>query len=494
MYHISDLKKYVRCPRLYLNDRNAPKKEYQPFVRLDEAVTDLAAIKLGVTEHFLGNRGDSPELALDALQHYDWLVKARFEYRQLRIKVPFLHRNGDGWDLYFLFTGLNPHADDIQFYCDTVWVLENNDIIIKNISVIHLNGSYVRKGELDPHQLFVVSDYFYNSKNNPTVNIRNAIYNRMKDLSDILDEMDECTEETVGRPIRTNRCSARQKCTYYEQCFPDEKEEESNSIITLIASQHRYAMKNEGLLYLRDADISRIEGSKQQYAQIMADKSPNGRFVDRLALRSWMTSIEFPITFLDFEWERFAIPPYEGMKPYDVLPFEYSIHILEEDGTVRHIDYLSVHDDRRDMAESLIRDIPETGSVMAYNAAGAEVIRIREMADNFPDLAEKLLNINARMEDLQQPFENGVVYDVRMRGFWSLKVLMSMMDDPGYNSLDIRHGMDAVFQWRHLDYDETADEEERNRIIEELKAYCGMDSYAMTVVFKWLITLADEDV
>ena len=87
-------------------------------------------------------------------------------------------------------------------------------------------------------------------------------------------------------------------------------------------------------------------------------------------------------------------------------------------------------------------------------------------------------------KDLQLPFESGTVYDVRMRGQWSLKMIMSMMDDPGYHDLDIQQGMDAVFQWRYLDLD--GDIENKEEIIENLKAYCGMDSYAMTVVYEWL--------
>ena len=113
-------------------------------------------------------------------------------------------------------------------------------------------------------------------------------------------------------------------------------------------------------------------------------------------------------------------------------------------------------------------------------------MRIQEFAQLFPDLSKKLLSINERMEDLQLPFLSGTVYDTRMRGQWSLKSIMSMMDDPGYQSLDIRQGMDAVFQWRHLDYNDEVDQEEKNKIIEDLKKYCGMDSYAMTVVYNWL--------
>lgn len=490
MFHISDCKKYTRCPHLYLRELAAPKREFQPFVRLDEEITALAAEKLGVKNEFKGQKGDSPTLALEAMQQYDWLVKARFEYLQLRIKVPFLHRSGDKWDIYFLFVGLYPHPDDMQFYCDTVWVLQNLGINLNGFYMIHLNADYVRGSELDVNELFIITEYFYNHNNNPTVLIKDAIYDNLHDLRGMLKEMEVCDSVSLGKPVRTSRCATRQKCRYYEDCFPNEFREPDNSILTLISSQHKYAMKKEGRMELKNTDENRIEGFKQQYSQIMADKG-NGTYVDVMGLRSWLSYVHYPITFLDFEWERFAVPPYEGMKPYDVLPFEYSIHILHEDQTMTHKVYLSVHDDRKDMAENLIRDIPPEGSVVAYNAEGAEKIRIRELADTFPQYAPQLESMINRMEDLQIPFVTGTVYNIHMRGQWSLKSLMEFQDDEGYRNLDIRQGMDAVFQWRLLDYsDENTD---REKIINDLKAYCGMDSYAMVVVYKWLLELAEED-
>lgn len=491
MFHISDCKKYTRCPRLYFNDLKDDNREYHPFVRLDEKVTDLAIQKLQIKDYFLGSVGDPHEKAMDALNEYEWLVKARFEYRQLRVKVPFMHRTEDGWDIYFLFIGLFPHTTDLQFYNDTLWVLEGNHIPLHHYYFIHLNADYVREKELDPEELFVITDCFYNNRNNPTQSVQQVLDENKTDLTDLLNEMENSTEETLPSPVRTQKCTGKVKCTFYEKCFPHEKKEEDNSILTLIASAQKYMMKKEGRKYLKDSDPERIEGSRMQYAQIMADKQ-SGLFVDHMALHSWLSHIQYPIAFIDFEWERFAIPPYEGMKPYDVLPFEYALYIMQEDGTITHKVYLNIHDDRRDMAESLIRDIPEKGSVIAYNAEGAEMVRIQEFADLYPDLSDALCNINARMEDLQLPFISGIIYDTRMKGYWSLKTIMSMMDDPGYKDLDIRQGMDAVFQWRHLDYNETVNEEEKEKIVDDLKKYCGMDAYAMTVVYKWLLELDDN--
>ena len=489
MYHISDLKKFVRCPRAWYLDSISEHCPFQPFVRLDERITDLAMEKLGVTDAFIGEKGDDPRRAMDALSSYSWLVKARFEYHDLRIKVPFLHRNEDGWDLYFLYTGIYPHPEDPLFYCATLWVLENIGLTIRNIYIVHLDAEYVRGKQLDADKLFVISDSFYNGKNNTTTKIETHLRKHSRDFDALMERMNS-SEGEMMEPVRSQICTGRNRCSHYHTCFKDERKEADNSITHLFCSQHRYAMAKEGLDTLAKADPERIEGSRIQYAQIQADRN-GGLFADKAALKTWLSNITYPISFLDFEWERFAVPPYEGMKPYDVLPFEYALYILHEDGTMEHRIYLNVHDDRRNMAENLVRDIPKTGSVVAYNATGAESVRIREFAELYEDLADDLYAINARMEDLQIPFCTGTVYDVRMRGQWSLKVIMSMMNDASYTDLDINQGMEAVYQWRHLDYDDETPAQEKEKIIEDLKKYCGMDAYAMTVVYRWLVSISD---
>lgn len=488
-FHISDCKKYTRCPRLFMKDLYDVSERFRPFVRLDEEVTSLAAEKLGVKECFHGRKGDDPSLALDAMKDHDWLVKARFSYDGLRVKVPFLHRTEEGWDLYFLFIGLFPHADDMQFYCDMVWVLEKCGIRLARIRIIHLNASYIRGSSLDPCQLFVISDCLYNGRNHPTISLENAIRKKMHDLSPMLSDMRSCLSAELPEPRRTSRCTGRMKCRYYEECFSSWKEIPDNSILTLIAAAQKYDMEKEGIRYLRDADFSRIEGTRQQYAQIMADRL-GGLYVDHCGLKAWLNRISYPISFLDFEWERFAVPPYEGMHPYDVLPFEYSLHVMHEDGTVDHQVFLSVHDDRREMAESLVRSIPKEGSVIAYNAFCAEKIRLEELAAQFPQYRDDLLQISSRLEDLELPFVAGTVYDVRMAGQWSLKKIMSLMGDESYSDLDISQGMEAVYEWRHLDHDEHLENEQK--IAEDLRKYCSMDSYSMTVVYRWLKKIADE--
>ena len=133
MYHIADVKKYLKCPVLFYRSINNRNEEYKPYVRLDEALTLLACKKLGLSEYFLGQKNDDKSLALCALKNYEWLVKARFEYHNLRIKIPFLHKTNYGYDVYFVYCGNYCKDDDMQFYIQSIWVLKNNGIFINNV-------------------------------------------------------------------------------------------------------------------------------------------------------------------------------------------------------------------------------------------------------------------------------------------------------------------------------------------------------------------------
>ena len=145
-----------------------------------------------------------------------------------------------------------------------------------------------------------------------------------------------------------------------------------------------------------------------------------------------------------------------------------------------------------DIIRAFLRDAEDTDVLITYNGRSFDIPFLEKRMSRYPDLSEKLDAVNARMEDMQIPFITGAVYDVRMRGQWSLKVIMSMMNDASYQDLDINQGMEAVYQWRHLYYDDDTPEEEKEKIIENLRKYCGMDAYAMTVVYRWLLNICRE--
>ena len=284
-------------------------------------------------------------------------------------------------------------------------------------------------------------------------------------------------------------CRQNGLCKYYQNCFPDETELANDTILSLVSSANKHDMYDEGIIHLKDVDIDKIEGTRVQYAQIMASKN-NGVFVDYLALNEWLKRLEMrPISFIDFEWDRYFIPKYIGMRPMDVICFEFALYYIDEKGEMFHKTFVSTGDCRREFIDKLIEHLPDSGPIVAYNAKGAEALRIEELIKIYPEYTNELSDILKRLVDLSQPFVEGLIYDCRMQGNYSLKKLVDICSDYSYADLDIDDGLQAVFKWRSIDKNLALEPES---IIQDLERYCSLDAYGLFLVYKWLINILIE--
>ena len=118
------------------------------------------------------------------------------------------------------------------------------------------------------------------------------------------------------------------------------------------------------------------------------------------------------------------------------------------------------------------------------------MIRIRELAEQFPEYASLLNQILENFIDMSFPFIGGLVYDARMRGNYSVKSLLNVVSDYSYHDLAIHDGMDAVYEWRKIDRGEDVDQLYiENSLIE----YCSMDSYALYLIYCWLLDIINNN-
>ena len=86
-----------------------------------------------------------------------------------------------------------------------------------------------------------------------------------------------------------------------------------------------------------------ISISERQWLQIKKfQNSDNSIWMDRENLQSEMNSWTFPLHFIDFETTMVAIPFNARRKPYEGIAFQFSHHVVHEDGTVEHFgEYLN---------------------------------------------------------------------------------------------------------------------------------------------------------
>ncbi len=84
-------------------------------------------------------------------------------------------------------------------------------------------------------------------------------------------------------------------------------------------------------------EVHGLSRSDRQWLQIEKFKAnDNTCYIDVDNLKLEMAQWKYPLNFIDFETSAVAIPFTAGMRPYEQLAFQYSHHIVYEDGRVEH--------------------------------------------------------------------------------------------------------------------------------------------------------------
>jgi len=253
----------------------------------------------------------------------------------------------------------------------------------------------------------------------------------------------------------------------------------------------KFELYKNGIIEFKDTtdEIKLNKVQKLQVESILNKKT----FIDKEIINNFTDSLEYPISFFDFETFQNSIPRFNGQRPYMQIPFQYSLHIMDKKGQLTHTEYLGDEntDPRRELCERMINDLPETGSIMAYYMP-FEKSRIKEMATLFPDLSDQLTALLDRFVDLLVPFQNLGYYHPDFNGSFSIKSVLPALfpDDPqlNYKNLGIQNGSMAMdtFANLHLLKDKT----KRTGIRNDLLAYCHLDTLAMVRIVEKLQRLA----
>jgi len=202
--------------------------------------------------------------------------------------------------------------------------------------------------------------------------------------------------------------------------------------------------------------------------------------VDKNAIREFLDSLVYPLFYLDYETIFPPVPLFDDNRPYQQIPFQFSLHIQEKpDGESQHIDFLhtEISDPRPHFVKQLTTSLTGNGSILVYNKKFEAMIN-SELGSAFPQYADALKNINERMVDLLVPFRARYLYHPFMQGSVSLKsVLPAFVPELNYDDLEISDGGTASMLYMQC-LKNTVPEEQKNRIYKNLRDYCRLDTLA----------------
>jgi hypothetical protein len=198
---------------------------------------------------------------------------------------------------------------------------------------------------------------------------------------------------------------------------------------------------------------------------------------DPVKVREFLKKTWYPICFLDFETFASAIPRFDGTRPYQQVPFQYSMHRTDSEGKeAKHFEYLahSGLDPRKELAEKLLGEIPEGACVIVYNIAFEKRV-LKELGESLPTLRKRMNAVQEGMIDLMEPFKRRDIYHWKMNGSYSLKsVLPVLVPDMTYQGLEISDG--AMAAEAYFMMEEISDPAELAKLRQALLDYCEQDT------------------
>src|SRR6056297_2752591 len=199
-----------------------------------------------------------------------------------------------------------------------------------------------------------------------------------------------------------------------------------------------------------------------------------------------------PLYFLDFEAFQPALPQYPGTRPFEAIPFLYSVHQQDDEGKLTHRDYL--HADKTDprpaIARKLIEDLGDSGSIVVYS--GYERRMLNDLVRACPEHAAALQNLIDRLWDLL-PVVRNHYYDPEFHGSFSIKAVLPVLNEEmGWSDLEIADGMAAAMAYENAL--QLEDESVRAETFSQLKAYCCQDTLAMMQLYEALNEIAEKSI
>ena len=87
-------------------------------------------------------------------------------------------------------------------------------------------------------------------------------------------------------------------------------------------------------------DKDGLSNSQRQWLQcngIPNEDDLGGFYLDRNVFENHHQQWKYPLHMIDFETSTTALPFFEGMRPYESVAFQFSHHVIEKDGSVKHV-------------------------------------------------------------------------------------------------------------------------------------------------------------
>ncbi|MBT6069003.1 DUF2779 domain-containing protein [Candidatus Peregrinibacteria bacterium] len=349
---------------------------------------------------------------------------------------------------------------------------------VGKVNLVELNKEFRKNGEIDVRELIEFTDITEKVKE-----LEEEINEKIVHMKTLLDEEKEPLPCECLYKSRGNHCPA------FGYLYPDVPDYSVHDIVRIGSSKK----KLEGLVeggYIAFEDVPedfKLSPYQRNHVNVTQTK---GSIIHAKIIKKQLDDLVYPLYFLDYETCPTAVPIYDGCKPYQQVPFQYSLHVLEAPNVdLEHYEFLYTGELKHPMkalAESLMKVIGDMGSIIVWNDSFEGKCH-RDIAELMPEYEDVFLGYNKRFYDLMEIFQKNLYVHHDFKGSYSIKAVLPVLV-PGltYDNLNIRDGAMAMTAWKTMMFEMEGDAKGGEAIAEDLLRYCELDTLAMVRIFEVL--------
>lgn len=477
----------LQCPRRLWLYKKRP--ELKPEISASQQMIFTKGTNTGLLAQqlFPGGKDASPvdyfNYPAAIQQTYDWIgngesiiYEAAFQYDRVMAALDIMVNKKGKWYAYEVKASTEVKEQFILDAALQFYVITNAGLQLADISIIHLNKEYTRQGELELKKLFKI------------VSIKKEVLALQEDIKIwVAENKKTLLLKTEPKKDIGPHCSDPYECEFMDHCWshiPDV----SVFNLTRLTGDKKFDLYYKGAIEFYQLPAGYALTASQQL-QVKAF-SENYTHIEPENIKDWIKQLKYPLFFMDFETFMPGVPLYNNSRPYQQIPFQFSVHIQKmAGGALSHTFFLGEPetDPREEFTKQLIAATNGKGSIVVYNKA-FESTRLRELQESYPKYASDITKIINRIVDLMEPFQKKWYYTPGMNGSYSIKaVLPALVPEMSYADLEIGEGGSAMAAFEGLL--NIKDEAEKLKIRNALMDYCKLDTEAMVRILEKLLEI-----
>jgi len=420
------------------------------------------------------NRKTALALTKKALDEHQVIFEAAFFEDDILIRADLIFPENDQYRLVEVKSSTSVKDYHIEDVSVQSWVMEKAGYPPSSVALAYINNEFIYEGNGNYQGLFAEAD------------LSNEVKQMLPDVQSWVESAKKTLASKSEPAIAPgDQCNHPFVCDFIHYCSPvEEGVQYPIEILPYVKGNNTVAqLQADGYKDLRSVPADRLSHPKHIKVHTA---TLSGKAILEPEAVTKIQALPYPRYYLDFETIGFAVPIWAGTRPYKQLPFQWSCHIEQADGTISHQEFLDVsgNDPREMFAKTLVEAVGEKGPVIVYNA-GFEGGRIRELAQAYPELSSKLLAIIDRFFDLL-PLARSYYYHPDMKGSWSIKdVLPTVAPEFNYANLEVGSGLMAQEAYKEA-IDSKTSAERKEEVRQAMLKYCEQDTIAMVkIVHAW---------